>query len=211
MGIQFEQSEVGNDGGNGDLGGGGANRREDAELQQHRTTSADSSSFNSVREADLTEDIGKWLRDVEKFGLINIVETNREDEDGKRLHLGHFKRKLPTFCVCDPFSGLDIQDLALDCCVEFLSDRQNRSGVVKPGDELVGEVTLAVNRRASRYILGGKWRKGFREGRGSVSGPGLEANFGVSDIVGTYRRGRLEGCCVSAIEWGEYARKLLST
>ena len=196
MGIQFEQSEVGNDGGRG---GAAANKQEDAEILQHRAASAseeDSPSANSRSEADLSKNIGKWLRDVEKFGFINNVDANRDDEEGKKLHAGYFKRKLPTFCICDPFSGLNIQDTDSDLRVEFLNDLENSSGIVKPGDTLVGEMTLAVTRRSSRYILGGKWRKGLREGRGSVSGPGLEANFGVSDIVGRYRRGRLEGWCV---------------
>jgi len=197
MGIQFEQSEVGNDGG---VGGGGVNRQGAAELQQHRTAS----------EADLGKSIGKWLRDVEKFGFINNVDTNREGEDGNRLHADYFARKLPTFCICDPFSGLNIQDSDLDLRVEFLNDRENGSGVVKPEDQLVGEMTLTVTRRASRYILGGRWRKGLREGRGSVSGPGLEANFGVSDIVGSYRRGRLVGWCVQTTEQADYAKKVVA-
>ena len=197
MGIQFEQSEVGNDGGRG--GSGGTNTQEDATLQQHRTAlaSEESSSVNNTTgEADISQNISKWLKDVEKFGFINNVEANRELEGGKRHHARYFKRKLPTFCVCDPFSGLSIQDPDLDLRIELVNDGESSSGIVKPEDTLVGEMTLAVTRHSSRYILSGKWRKGFREGRGSVSGPGLESNFGVTDIVGRYRRGRLEGWCV---------------
>ena len=197
MGIQFEQSEVGNDGGRG--GSGDDIKRENAGLQQPRTGSAsvEHPSLTPRSEADLSESIGKWLRDVEKFGFINIIDANQEERDSKRLRSDFLERKLPTLCICDPFSGLDIQDADLDLRVESLHDGESNGRVVKPGDSLVGELSLAVTRRTSRYILRGKWRKGVREGRGSVSGPGLESNFGVSDIVGRYRRGRLEGWYVS--------------
>lgn len=105
-----------------------------------------------------------------------------------------FERRLPTFCICDPFSGQRVQDVDLDYRVELVNDHEDRSGgIVRPGDKLAGEATLAVVCRASRFVLGGRWRNGFREGRGSVGGPGLETNFGVELIVGNYRRGRLEG------------------
>ena len=198
MGIQFEQSEVGNDGGRGRSGDD--IKQENAGLQQPRTgsASAEHPSLTPRSEADLSESIGKWLRDVEKFGFINIIDANQEERDSKRLRSDFLERKLPTLCICDPFSGLDIQDADLDLRVESLHDGESNGRVVKPGDSLVGELSLAVTRRTSRYILRGKWRKGVREGRGSVSGPGLEANFGVSDIVGRYRRGRLEGWCVTS-------------
>ena len=198
MGIQFEQSEVGNDGGRGRSGDD--IKQENAGLQQPRTGSASAGhpSLTPKSEADLSESIGKWLRDVEKFGFINIIDTNQEERDSKRLRSDFLGRKLPTLCICDPFSGLDIQDADLDLRVESLHDGESNGRVVKPADTLVGELSLAVTRRTSRYILRGKWRKGVREGRGSVSGPGLEANFGVSDIVGRYRRGRLEGWCVTS-------------
>ena len=198
MGIQFEQSEVGNDGGRGRSGDG--IKQENAGLQQPRTVSAsvEPPSVTPRSEPDLSESIGRWLRDVEKFGFINNIDKNQDERDIRRLRFDFLERKLPTLCICDPFSGLDVQDADLDLRVESLHDGENRGEVVKPGDTLVGELSLAVTRRSSRYILRGRWRKGLREGRGSVSGPGLEANFGVSDIVGRYRRGRLEGWCVTS-------------
>ena len=163
---------------------------------------------------DLGERIGKWLRDVEKFGLVNSVDTTlRRNEEASQ----HFKRRLPTFCICDPFSGQRVQDADLDYRVELLDahEEERSVGVVGPGDKLAGEATLAVVRRASRFVLGGRWRNGFREGRGSVGGPGLESNFGVELIVGNYRRGRLEGWQVTFTplripEWGTFSTVLLA-
>ncbi len=149
----------------------------------------DGSRFVSGRVGDV---VTKWLKEVEKFGFLYTAgEAEDEVQDDCGLQ-DQGKPSLPTFRVCDPFCLREIGDRdRLKILSEEGEDLSKNDSIANLKGQYAVHVTL--NEIDGEFVLTGKWRKGRREGRGSVSGPGLERNYGVRDVVGNYRRGKLQG------------------
>ena len=116
--------------------------------------------------AVLPEAFWKWWNDLEKFGFLQ-PSSERTSIDGNDNEEQFWNTNV--FRVKDPIVYLDPKDCEID-----------------------GDLCMVHKSRGKEYLLNGRWRKGFREGLGGISGPGLE-EFGIRDIVGSYRRGKLQG------------------
>lgn len=135
---------------------------------------------NSTEPDSLPKIFWTWWNDLEKFGFILPLERNENEEDGRGGSSSQCKDdnnrretwNTNVFQVRDP--------------IVYIDPRESGNQADSP-DLCRTHISLG-----KEYLLNGRWRKGLREGAGGISGPGLE-EFGIRDITGTYKRGKLQG------------------